>query len=191
MDNRTKTLQKHWRWLFALGATTLGLGALAIVIPFVAILTFEITIGTIFIVGGAAHALYSFWAREWGGFLFELLGGILYLLVGLMLLGNPGGGVLMLALLVAILLIMQGVVQLVLSFELRPMFSWSWMFTSGIVALLLGILIWAPWPSTDFWLIGLFVGISLLFSGWSTVILALSTQYPAEHQPATAAPEVA
>ncbi len=155
-----------------MGATTLGLGTLAIVIPFVAILTVEITIGTIFIVGGTAHALYSFWAREWGGFLFELFGGTLYLLVGLMLLANPGGGVLMLALLVAILLIMQGIVQLTLSFELRPMFSWSWIFVSGIVAVLSGALIWAPWPNTGFRLIGLFVGISLLFSGWSTVILA-------------------
>ena len=190
MDNRTKTLQKHWRWLFALGATTLGLGALAIVLPFVAILTFEIRIGAIFIVVGAAHALYSFWAREWGGFLFELLGGILYLLVGLMLLGNPGGGVLMLALLVAILLIMQGVVQLTLSFELRPMFSWSWIFVSGIVAVLSGVLIWLPWPRAGFWMIGLFVGISLLFRGWSTVILGLSTRYPAEHGPITPAPEM-
>ena len=188
MEDRIKTLQKHWRWLFALGATTLGLGMLAIISPFVAILAVEMTIGIIFVVGGAAHALYSFWAREWGGFLFELFCGILYLLVGLMLLANPGGGLLLLALLVAILLIMQGIVQLALSFELRPMFSWSWMFTSGIVALLLGVFIWAPWPSIGFWLIGLFVGISLLFSGWSTIILALSTRYPAEHEPATAAP---
>ena len=191
MEDRTMALQKHWRWLFALGSVSLALGVLAIIAPFVSALTFEVAIGSIFILGGIAHAIYSFWAREWGGFLFELFGGILYLLVGLTLWANPGGGVLLVALLLAILLVMQGVVQVALSFELRPMFSWSWIFISGIISLLLGAFIWLPWPGSSFGLIGLLVAISLLFRGWSTVILGLSTRFPSEHEPAATVPELA
>lgn len=192
MEDRTKALEKHWRWLFTLGTVSLALGVLAITVPFISALTFEVAIGTIFVLGGMAHTIYSFWAQEWGGFLFEIFGGVLYLLIGLTLLANPGAGVLMLAVLLAILLMMQGVIQLALSFELRPVSSWRWMFTSGIVAMLFGVLMWAPWPSTGgFWLMGLFIGISLLFTGWSMVILALSTRYPVEHESIRAAPELA
>jgi len=191
MEDKTKALQKHWRWIFALGTISLALGVLAIIAPFIAALSFEVAIGTIFVLGGIAHTIYSFWAREWGGFLFELFGGVLYLLIGLTLLANPGGGVLLVALLLAILLVMQGVVQLALSFELRPMFSWSWILISGIMSVLLGALIWLPWPGSSFWLIALFVAISLLFRGWSMLILGLSTRYPAEHEPVTAAPGLA
>ena len=191
MEDRAKTLQKHWRWLFTLGTVSLALGILAVIAPFISTVTFEVAIGSIFVLGGIAHAIYSFWAREWGGFLYELFGGILYLLVGLTLWANPGGGVLLVALLLAILLVMQGVVQLALSFELRPMFSWSWIFISGIISLLLGAFIWLPWPGSSFGLIGLLVAISLLFRGWSTVILGLSTRFPAEHEPAAAVPELA
>ena len=192
MDDLTKALHNTWRWLFSLGATTLALGIFAIIVPHIATLDFEVTIGVVFVLIGVVHALHSFWAQEWGGFLFEIFGGVLYLLIGLTLLANPGAGVLMLAVLLAILLMMQGVIQLALSFELRPVSSWRWMFTSGIVAMLFGVLMWAPWPSTGgFWLMGLFIGISLLFTGWSMVILALSTRYPVEHESIRAAPELA
>ena len=109
------------------------------------------------------------------------MGIILYLLIGLTLWANPGVGVLLVALLLAILLVMQGVVQIALSFELRPMFCWSWIFISGITSVLLGALIWLPWPGSSFGMIGLLVAISLLFRGWSTVILSLSTRFPGEH----------
>ena len=184
-------MQKHWRWIFVLGTISLALAILAIIAPFIVALTFEVAIGTILILGGVTHALYSFWAREWGGFFFELFGGVLYLLIGMTLLANPGGGLAVVSLLLAILLILQGVVQLALSFELRPMFSWTWVFISAVVSLVLGVFIWMPWSRSSFWLIGLFVSISLLFRGWSTVILGLSTRYPDEHERAAAALETA
>jgi uncharacterized membrane protein HdeD (DUF308 family) len=32
---------------------------------------------------------------------------------------------------------------------------------------------WAEWPASSFWVIGLFVAISLVFQGWNYVMLAL------------------
>ena len=188
MEDRTKAMQNHWRWLFTLGTVSLALGVLAIIAPFISALSFEVAIGSIFVLGGLAHVIYSFRAREWGGFLYELFGGILYLLIGLTLWANPGVGVLLVALLLAILLVMQGVVQIALSFELRPMFSWSWIFISGIMSVLLGAIIWLPWPGSSFGLISLFVAVSLLFRGWSTLILGLSIRFPGEHEITTSKP---
>ena len=182
MENRVRALQKHWRWLFTLGTVSLALGILAIMAPFISAVTFEVAIGSVFVLAGMAHTIYAFWAREWGGFLYELFGGVLYLLIGLTLWANPGAGIFLVALLLAILLVMQGVVQLALSFELRPMFSWTWILVSGIMSILLGTFIWLPWPGSSFALSGLLVAVSLLFRGWSTVILGLSTRFPAQHE---------
>jgi uncharacterized membrane protein HdeD (DUF308 family) len=59
----------------------------------------------------------------------------------------------------------------------------GWLLLSGVASLLLGIMIWAEWPVSGVWVIGLFVGIDLLFYGWWLVSLALA----ARHLPAAAA----
>lgn len=191
MEDRIKAFQKHWRWLFALGSISLIMGVLAILAPFISAVTFEVAIGSVFVLGGFAHTMYSFWARQWGGFLYELFGGMLYLLIGLALWANPGEGLVLVGLLLAILLAMQGVVQIALAFELKPMFGWAWICISGVISVLLGAFMWLPWPGTSFALIGFLVAISLLFRGWSTVILGLSTRFPTEHELAATAPQPA
>lgn len=167
---------RNWHWFFVLGIITIGLGVLAAIAPLNSSLTFEIWIGVIFIIAGLAQALHAFWSRRWGGFFFELFGAVHYLLVGLMLLANPGTGVIMLTLLLAMLFIMQGMVQFAMSAQLQPKPSRDWMFISGFVAVLLGVLTWTHWPGSTLWLIGLFVGIHLLFRGWSVIHLAILTR---------------
>ncbi len=168
-------LHKNWLWFFVLGIVTLALGTLAVFASFGSSLAFEVWIGMIFVVVGVVQAVDSFWPRRWPGFFFELFGGVYYLLVGLMLLANPNSGVVMFTLLLALLLIMQGMVQFGLASELQPRPK-AWMFASGTAAVLLGVLIWMQWPSNAFWLVGLLVGVHLLLRGWSVVVLALSTR---------------
>jgi uncharacterized membrane protein HdeD (DUF308 family) len=50
------------------------------------------------------------------------------------------------------------------------------LLASGIVSVILGVLIWAQWPVSGLWVIGLLVGIQLLFTGWSLVMLALAAR---------------
>ncbi len=169
-------LHKSWLWFFVLGIITLVLGTLAVVVSFGSSLAFEVWIGMIFVVVGVVQAVDSFWPRRWPGFFFELFGGVYYLLVGLMLLANPNSGVVMFTLLLALLLIMQGMVQFGLASELQPGLSRAWMFASGTAAVLLGVVIWVRWPSNASWLVGLLVGVHLLLRGWSVVVLALSTR---------------
>ena len=174
MEARTKALQKNRQWFLVSGILTVILGTLAISVPFWSSLVFYTGIGGIFYVIGLIQTIHASWSRKWGGFYFESLGGVLYLLVGMVLLGNPGAGVRMVTLFVALLLITQGMVQISLSSELLPMLSKGWMFTSGVAAVLLGLLTWMQWPDSALWLTGLFVGIHLLLRGWSLVIMAVS-----------------
>ena len=63
--------------------------------------------------------------------------------------------------------------------------GWGWLLASGIVSVVLGWMIWAQWPASGLWVIGLLVGIQLLFTGWSLVMLALVAR---GHRQAMAAP---
>ena len=88
----------------------------------------------------------------------------------------PFEGVLALTLLLAAFLLVQGVFQIVAAYRIRPGRSWGWMLASGIATLILGVLIWLGWPGAALWIIGLLVGIHLLFSGFSLVMLALAAR---------------
>ena len=167
-------IRNHGAWLIGLGLLTIVLGALTTVASFQGGLRFEVCLGFIFITAGFTHAAHSFWSRPWGGFYFQLFGATHYLLVGLMLLANRGPGTVMLILLLAILLIMQGMVQLSLVSQMHPDISRSWMLISGVLAVFLGVFIWAQWPTSAYWMIGLCVGIHLLFRGVSIVDLGLA-----------------
>ena len=128
----------------------------------------------IFILAGLIHAVHSFWSQPWGGFNFQLFSATQYLLVGLMLLSQRGQGVVVFALLLAVLFIMQGLVQLTLAQKLHPYMNRGWVLVNGIVAVFLGACIWAQWPSSAYWVIGLLVGGHLLFRGVSMVIWGLA-----------------
>jgi uncharacterized membrane protein HdeD (DUF308 family) len=41
------------------------------------------------------------------------------------------------------------------------------------VSLLLGLLVYKQWPESGLWVIGLFVGIELIFNGWAWIMLSL------------------
>jgi uncharacterized membrane protein HdeD (DUF308 family) len=81
--------------------------------------------------------------------------------------------------LLGIFFIIEGIFKIVLAIELRKIWSWGWLLVNGILALILGVLIWRQWPSSSAWAIGLLLGIDLVFGGWSMIILSLAAKQPA------------
>ncbi len=164
-------LRNHRAWLVGLGLLTMALGALAVIASFQQNLKFELCLGIIFMVVGLVHALHSFWSRPWGGFCFQILGASQYFLVGMMLLAQRGPGALVLVLLISMLFIMQGFVQFSLVSQLHPYINKGWMLVSGVLAVFFGACVWSQWPSSAYWVVGLFVGVHLLFRGLPMVAL--------------------
>jgi uncharacterized membrane protein HdeD (DUF308 family) len=101
-----------------------------------------------------------------------LLLAILYGCVGIYLLMHPLLGVLSLTLLLAIFFVIEGIVEIVLYFNIHGTANAGWVLFDGIVTLILGFLIWRRWPSSSVWVIGTLVGISLIFSGISRFMLS-------------------
>src|SRR5207253_7419236 len=102
-----------------------------------------------------------------------LLSGLLSLVVGVLFLRAPLDALLALTLLLACLLTVGGIFKIVAALTYR-FAAWGWPLVSGLIDLILGVMIWLEWPASALWVIGLFVGISLVFRGFNWVGLGLS-----------------
>ncbi len=74
-----------------------------------------------------------------------------------------------LTLVLAAYFFIDGIFGIILAFQVRPEQGWGWTLFSGIVAVLAGILIWRQWPVSGAWLVGLLVGIKIIFAGWAMI----------------------
>lgn len=154
------------------------LGAGAITLPLFSTIVAETWIALILISAGAAKLVYAVQTREQGGFIWKLLLGALYVVTGVMLVVKPLTGVLTLTLLLGSFLLTEGVFNLFLAFRIRNQQNWLWILVDGVVTLALGVMIWAQWPSNAPWLLGTLIGVSLLLSGVSRIMLSLSGTTP-------------
>lgn len=171
-----EVVKEYWKWFLALGILLIVLGVLAIALPAFAALAVEIFLGWLLLIGGVAQCIHAFSARRWGGFLLQLLNGALYIVAGALLLAFPLQGVLTLTLVLAALFVVEGAARIVMAFRMRPMAQWGWVLLSGILAVILGVLIWIQWPSAAAWAIGLLAGINFLFGGTTMLMLALAAR---------------
>lgn len=163
-------------WSIALSVLMIVAGILAIVVPPVAGITVAILVAWLLIFSGGAHLVFAWHTRTTGGLVWELLLGIVYMLVGLYILIHPVAGLVSLTLALAIYLLAEGILEFVLSFRLRPMPGRGWLLFDGIITLILAIMIWTTWPSNTEWVIGTLVGISMLFSGTTRLMLSLAAR---------------
>jgi uncharacterized membrane protein HdeD (DUF308 family) len=85
-------------------------------------------------------------------------------------------GVATLTLLLASLFLIEGILNIVLYVQMRPVHGSSWLLVDGIVTLLLGLMIYMQWPSSSAWAIGTLVGISMIFSGAARVMMSLAVR---------------
>lgn len=164
-----------------IGILLIILGIVAIAQPTVSTIFAETWFALILASAGVAKLVYAFQTRNEGGFAWKLILSILYIATGVMLFVNPLTGVLTLTLLLGSFLLMEGVFELILAFRLRPQANWTWALGNGIITLLLGGMIWFQWPFNAPWLIGTLVGVSVLFTGVSRVMLSLNARSALNH----------
>jgi uncharacterized membrane protein HdeD (DUF308 family) len=168
-------LRRLSRQFFALGLITFLLGLLAIAAPYVATTKTVVVLGVLLVIAGIAELIHAAIGRSVRGFGMHLLAAALYLIIGVFVLEDPDRVALVLTLLLAASFLAGGLIRIVFSLvEQFP--AWPWVLLNGVVDLFLGVLIWRGWPATGDWVIGLFVGIELLFHGWTWMILAMTVR---------------
>ena len=163
-------------WSIAWGVLLIIFGVFAIASPLVAAVAVNAVIAWLIILAGAVHLIVGFHSHGAGSLIWKVLVGLAYILIGAYLLLHPLLGVATLTLLLASLFLIEGVLDLVLYFKVRPLHGAGWLLLDGVVTLLLSLLIWSHWPSSSAWAIGTLVGVSMIMSGVTRVMLSLAVR---------------
>lgn len=174
-------MRRHWGWFLAMGVILIVLGIVAI--SFAVFTTFAsvVLFGWLLAISGLVQAVHAFWReRQWSGFFLDLFAGILSFVVGFMLLANPLAGAKTFTLLIALFLFIGGIERIIVSL-IGQFHNGGWLLLNGIIDVVLGVMIWREWPYSGLWVIGLFVGIDMLFSGWFVVMQGIAAKTLPEH----------
>ncbi len=169
-------IKEHSGWFIALGIVFVIGGVFAIALPFAGTLVATLAIGWALIFVGAVEVFQSWSTRSWGGFIWNLIIGLIIFIGGLSTLINPIVAAVGFTLLVGAIFVAKGVMQVIMGFQYRPSSGWGWIVTAGVLAIVLGILIVMGWPQSTDWVLGTLVGISLIFSGWSYIMIAMASR---------------
>lgn len=158
---------------FIEGILLIILGFLAIILPVWFTFGTELFIGALLLVSGIVQTYKLLTAsKQEKGYWWLLVNAVLNIIVGILFLVYPLGGVLTLTLLLAFYFVLEGIAKLFLGFEIKPNQGWGWVIVSGIASLVLAAIIFSGWPGTALWVIGLLLGINLLFLGASLIALS-------------------
>jgi uncharacterized membrane protein HdeD (DUF308 family) len=170
-------LERNWKWFLGLGIFSILLGVIALGAVTMTTFAFMFFLGFLLLANGIVQAIQAFKAHAGKEFFLHLLAGVLYAVVGLLIVAHPAAGAASLTLLLASFFMVGGAFRIIGAIALQFR-NWGWVVLNGIVTLLMGIFVWAEWPVSGIWVIGLFVGIEMIINGWSWVMFALAVKNP-------------
>jgi uncharacterized membrane protein HdeD (DUF308 family) len=165
-------LRKRSGWILGMGILLIVLGMLALATSILWTLVTMIFVGWLMIIGGVLQTLHAFSFKAWAGFFVDLLMGIFYTVVGVMVIAHPGATAIALTLMIAMLLIIGGIFRIAAAIAMRFPHA-TWILIHGFINVALGVIILQDWPVSGLWVIGTFIGIDMLFNGWSLVMLGI------------------
>jgi uncharacterized membrane protein HdeD (DUF308 family) len=153
------------------GILTILFGLFAIGSPLYSGLAVAMMLGIALVAAGASMTIFAFQAPSLGRGVLKLLFGALTILVGIAVLSQPGIALVKLTMLLGAYFIADGIMTLIIAWNVKPQQGWGWMTFNGAVTLVLAYLILSGWPETALWVVGMLVGIRLLFAGVTMLTL--------------------
>ncbi len=175
-SNQTQLIRMVTNGSIVVGILTIIAGFFAISLPIATGLGVALWLGIIFSFVGIFQIVFAFKSEveDWLTFMLELVVGLLYLAGGVILLFDPFKGLVALTAILAGFLLIEGIFELMLALKLRYFSSnWIWILVHGILSIAFAGLIWAEWPSSATWVVGLLIGLSLISNGISRLMVSL------------------
>ena len=167
--------EHHRKSSLALGIVSIILGTIAFAVPVLTTVAAVLFIGSMLLVNGIVQIYQNFRSHTGRESLIHLLISILYIVAGVLMIINPAMGAISLTLVLTFFFIVAGAFRIFAAVSTRFK-SWGWVLFNGIVTFIMGLLIWAGWPLSGLWVVGLFVAIEMIINGWALVMFALATR---------------
>jgi uncharacterized membrane protein HdeD (DUF308 family) len=150
---------------------TVIFGVVAIGSPLITGVAVVVFVGFLLLASGVARIVHALKSKQWGTGFWGTAVGVLGVAAGLLMIFRPLVGLVTMTMLIAIYFLVDGISEIIAAFKIKPDQGWGWVLFNGIIAVLLGFMIWRQWPVSGRWAIGLLVGIHILITGWSMIIL--------------------
>jgi uncharacterized membrane protein HdeD (DUF308 family) len=163
-------------WYIAAAVLFLVLGIFAIIEPGVASLGVTLLVGWLLIIGAVGHLIGAFKGGGAKQVIFQLLIAVVYFIGGIYFLTHPIMALGTLTLLLAGVILAEGVLEIISYFRMKGEGASGWVLFNGIVTIFLGCLIWFHWPSSTVWAIGILVGVNLLMTGITRLMFGLAVR---------------
>lgn len=163
-------------WSMVLSVLIILAGLIAIAVPFIAGIAVTVIVGWTLMFVGVLHLVFAWGAGRPGMVTWQILLGLAYGFIGFYVLVNPVAGLAGLTFAIAVYLFVESMLELVLSFRLRPAAGSGWLLFDGIITLILAIMIASAWPSSAAWAVGVLVGVSMFFSGMTRLMLSMAAR---------------
>lgn len=154
-----------WGWYVALGILQILLGIFAWFDVIGVSLAGAIFIGAALLVGGVFQIIHSFMDRGWGGFLLQLLAGILYVIGGFLIMSEPVQGAVVITLVVCILMVVAGCFRVALATRHWHLAGAGLLLFGGLVSIGVGIALYATLPWSGLWVLGTLIAVELIIHG--------------------------
>lgn len=167
----TTDVHRATTWSIVLSVLMIIAGILAIASPYYAGLAITVVVGWLLLISAVLHLVYAFRGGRATAVVWEILLAIVYALIGFYILANPRIGLASLTFAIAFYLFVEAILEFALSYQLRNESGAGWMLVDGIITMILAFLIWANWPNSSVWAVGIIVGVSMLFSGITRVMI--------------------
>jgi uncharacterized membrane protein HdeD (DUF308 family) len=179
-----RSIHRHWRVFMAEGIVLIVLGLGAIVVPPIAGLATTVVLGWLFVAAGVAGLVSTFGAPRSPGFIWSLLSALAAMIAGVALLMNPLQGLVVLTYVLGAFFFCDGVLTIALAISHRRELSgrWEWMMVNGALDLILAGVIISGVAGAVVWMLGLIVGIDMIFGGVALVTMALEARRPTAPQ---------
>jgi uncharacterized membrane protein HdeD (DUF308 family) len=163
--------KKNSGFLILLGVVTVIFGVVAIGSPLMTGVAVAVFVGFLLLGSGVTQIVHALKSKQWGTGFWGTVIGLLGVAAGLMMVFRPMVGLVTMTMLLAIYFLVDGISEIIAAFRIRPDQGWGWVLFNGIIAVVLGLMIWRQWPVSGAWAIGLLVGIHILMTGWTMIIL--------------------
>ncbi len=169
----TPEMIHNWGWFLAFGVVLLLLGSAAIIRSVKATVASMVFFGWMLVFASIIEFVNAFMVGKWAGFFLHMLIAILFGAAGMLMVMRPVISAEAATLLMSLFFLVAGLSQLIASLWTH-LPGWGWQALNGTLAAVMGVLVLIQWPISGFWVIGLFVGIDLIFYGSAWIALALN-----------------
>lgn len=179
-------LRHGWSWFVSVGVLValLGVAALALVVS--ATIASVVVIGILMIVAGGAEIVMGIKSHNLSRFFLWILGGVAYIAVGGFALAQPLVAAALFTLVLGIGMVAVGLIRIYIGSHLCNQTRRSVML-AGLAAAVVGVIILIGWPTNSFVVLGVLLGLDLIFWGVSWIVLGLRLHSHHAHYIQTAA----